>query len=108
MSLFVKSKCIKYDFNESRKWLCVARIIPNFIFEKWTEKLDLMWASCNAAAHWLLLHESCYGYLPTYVGVLLKDPSNGPWGVVIKLLDPLYYIYIFKVFLQVLDFIVPS
>ena len=32
------------------------------------------------------------GSQPAHVGVLLKDPSNGPWGVIIEHLDHLYYI----------------
>ena len=39
-----------------------------------------------------LVHAGCLVILPTHVGVVLKDPSGGPWGVVTGRLDPFYYI----------------
>lgn len=89
MGLFVKSKCLKYNFKESRKWTRVTRLVQYFILEIWVEEVDLVELTHREAiiARLLVtarraltaksrLPRNCFGSLPTHVGVLLNDPSG--------------------------------
>ena len=107
MGLFLKLTYQKYNFNKSGKWLRVVGKIPIFFLGRGSEAsvslasegfLSILEGivpredSASQTTFSNLAHKGCFGSLPTHVGVLLKDPSGGPWGVVNGRLGPLYYI----------------
>ena len=106
MSLFVKLNYLKYDFNESGKWMIVTGPIKILFSEFLVKAVSLVWAAHCAAALQNLSAGSLLGSLPAHVVVLLKDPFGWSLGCRYRTLGPfvLHITYI-KYFLHVLELI---